>query len=723
MDNSDPSQFGKTKSNSSILLIVAALLLVLLCCFCLCAAIALGYFGFQTINITSTQIFIPPAAPTSLPQVIRPTAQPVLSPTLPEVPTYTMQALAGNAPAATEVPPEATPTPGRTPVLAQVPTDTLNTLEKAVVPTADLIDLAEKLQGKQNISATLPPPPSPYQVGDHQSFWASNEDENNTFQVQATLRYVTPHSYWWIQDGVSYRASDLSKLADTFENKIYPTDREFFGSEWSPGIDDDVHLYVLYAKGLGSSVVGYFYPIDEYPPAAQKYSNAHEMFYLNADASTGLRDPFTYGVLAHEFQHMIHWYRDSNETTWINEGFSDLAMFLNGYDIGGADIIYSQNPDTQLDDWPVNPKDDYPNYGASFLFLTYFLDRFKETATQALVADPLNGLEGIDDVLAKIGTKDSQTGKSITADDIFLDWVVANYLHDPSVADGRYTYHDYQAAPQTKDTETVKNCPTGNDTRQVHQYAVNYISIQCSGDYTLHFEGSTQVGVIPENAHSGSYAIWSNKGDSSDMTLTHAFDFTNVSGPLTFTYWTWYDIEKDFDYVYLEYSLDGKDWTILTTPSGTSDNPIGNSYGWGYTGTSGGSPQWIQEKVDISQLAGEKAQLRFEYVTDAVVNGEGFLLDDASIPQINYASNFERDDGGWQGDGFVRMKNVLPQKFGLTLITMGRATTVQRIPVSPEVTADISLHIGGDVREAVLVVSGLTRFTRQEAAYRFTISH
>lgn len=70
----------------------------------------------------------------------------------------------------------------------------------------------------------------------------------------------------------------------------------------------------------------------------------------------------------------------------------------------------------------------------------------------------------------------------------------------------------------------------------------------------------------------------------------------------------------------------------------------------------------------------------------------------------------------------MRMENILPQTFGLTLITVGRTTTVQRIPVSPQITADIPVHISGDVRGIVLVVSGLTRFTRQEAAYRFTIS-
>ncbi len=48
---------------------------------------------------------------------------------------------------------------------------------------------------------------------------------------------------------------------------------------------------------------------------------------MNAD-NTDLADSFTYSVLAHEFQHMIHWYRDRNEESWMNEGFSELACIF-----------------------------------------------------------------------------------------------------------------------------------------------------------------------------------------------------------------------------------------------------------------------------------------------------------------------------------------------------------------------------------------------------------
>ncbi len=603
------------------------------------------------------------------------------------------------------------------------PEETRKILSDTIVPVNDVADLAQRLQGKIGIPPTLAPPPVPLEIGSRESFWVTNSDTDQTFQVQAELQYITDHSYFWIEEGVPFDSSELEELAQTFENQIYPTNREFFGSEWTPGVDSDPHLYILYATGLGNRVVGYFSTNDSYNPQVQEYSNGHEMFVLNAD-STSLNRPYTYGVLAHEFQHMIHWYRDRNEASWMNEGFSDLAMFLNGYDIGGHDHLFAQDPDLQLTDWPNDPTRTAPHYGASFLFMTYFLDRFGEQATQSLVSDQANGMDSIDNVLHTLGITDTLTSEPITADDVFRDWTVASYLQDAHIADGRFTYHNYPSAPQPSATESIFNCEGQTYTRDVQQYGTDYISIMCDENITLNFEGSTQVGVLPVDPYSGRYSFWSNKGDESDMTLTQLFDFSQHSGPLTLTYWTWYDIEKDWDYLYLEASRDGENWQILTTPSGTGEDPIGANYGWGYTGTSGNGPesQWVQESVDISQFAGEQVYLRFEYITDGAVFGEGLLLDDVAIPEVGYFSDFEDDDGGWQAAGFARIQNLLPQNFQLTVIRKGDGISVENIPTGSGNAIAIPLAFGEEIDEVVLVVSGSTRFTRQPATYRFTLS-
>ncbi len=605
--------------------------------------------------------------------------------------------------------------PNQKELSGQVPAEAYETLEIlkiSEVPVNDPRDLAERLKGINDIPLTFES--NHPKLGDQRWFWVTNVDTNENFQIIANLEYVTDHAYFWIEDGGSFTARDVQHLANTFETKIYPTTREFFGSEWTPGVDNDPHLYVLFAGSLGYNLAGYFSSADEVNPLAHPYSNAHEMFLLNLD-NVGLGEEYTYGVLTHEFQHMIHWYTDRNEESWLNEGFSELASLLNGYETGGFDVLYMMQPDMQLTDWPNDPYATDPHYGASLLFTTYFLDRFGEEATKAVVAHPENGMDSIDAVLNTSGVKDSISDQPISADDVFGDWVVTNYLMDSGVGDGRYDYSNYPSAPQAGDTERLSSCTSDWYNRSVFQYGVDYIGITCRGDYELEFSGQTTVGVVQPDAHSGKYAFWSNKGDESDMTLTREFDFSGVSGPIKFSYWTWYDLEKDYDYLYLTASTDGEAWQIITSPSCTLDNPSGNSYGCGYNGTSEG---WVKEEVDLSEYAGKKVQLRFEYVTDAAVNGEGLLLDDLSIEAIDYETDFEDGDSGWVADGFVRMQNNLPQTFRVSLIKFGETTEVETLELNDLQSISVPISIGGDVQKVVLVVSGTTRFTRQEAVYR-----
>jgi len=653
-------------------------ILALLGCFCL-LLLGIGGYAFYTLSRSApsqdSPIFtdpITPDAPTETAEIVRPPADPILN-------------------------------------------ETLEALEKTVVPVNDPRALACRLDGKCGVPEVMADSAAPLSLGAKENFWAHNLDSNENNEVAATLRYITPHVYFWVQDGVNADEDEIKDLVEAFENEIYPTNREFFGSEWSPGIDGDEHIYILYSRGLGFSVGGYFSASDSTHPLIHEYSNAHEMFLFNAD-NTSLGGEDAYSVLAHEFQHMIHWNNDLNETSWLNEGSSELAALLNGYNTGGFDPYYISNPDLQLNDWP-NDQNTWPHYGAGFLFMTYFLDRFGEEATQALVKDDANGMDSVDDVLLEIGATDPLTGQPITADDFFMDWVVTNLLLDSSIADGRYIYNNYPGAGRAHVTETFQDCPQSAFTRTVHQYGVDYIAIECAGDYTINFTGSTVTGLLPADPHSGDYAFWSNKGDESDMTLTREFDFTNVSAPIELTFQTWYDIETDWDYVYVEVSENGETWEILTTPSGTGTDPSGNSYGWGYTDVTGG---WIEETVDLSDYAGKKVQIRFEYITDAAVNGEGFMVDDVRVDAAGYSSDFEADNGGWVADGFVRVQNILPQTFRLALIQTGDSS-VTMIPVSADQAAEIPVSLKAG-ETAYLVVSGTTRFTREPASYQIEIT-
>jgi hypothetical protein len=628
-------------------------------------------------------------------------------------------------------PPEALPTPGDPPTpLPALPADpkaeqTLATLIEAIVPASDKLELAARLDGLANPPRVAAETAAPIPVGTVRTFWGSNVDTDEQFQADLELVYAGDHVYFWAEEGLGVNLDDVEYLVEEFESKAYPTNREFFGSEWNPGVDGDPRLHMAYMTGLGNSIAGYFSSSDSLTNEVNEYSNEHEMFFLNAD-TLGLDEPYAHSTLAHEFQHMIHANLDRNEESWVNEGFSELATFINGYDPGGADYLFVEDMDMPLTYWPVGGEDPTfaAHYGQAFLVMAYFMDRFGADATRALVAQQANGLDSFDKALAQAGVLDPDRGGPLLAEEFLLDWAVATLLQDGSVGDGRYHYPSYPSAPAASVGELIGDCPTDRSSRTVNQFGVDFIEIDCRGDFRLTFEGQGEIPVIPADAYSGEYAFWSNRGDESDMTLTRAFDFSDVSGPISLDYKLWYEIEDGWDFVYLVASTDGGEtWEMVRTPSGTDKDPFGNSYGWGYTGNSGGGEtgEWIQESVDLSKYAGEEVLLRFEYVTDQAVNGEGLMVDDLQLDAVGYQTDFEADEGGWEPAGFVRLYNRLPQSYRLALVEYGDEITVTEIPLAGGRQGQVDLSLGGGVENAVLVVMGATRHTWQPAEYQFAI--
>ena len=198
-----------TEKKSGVSMLVIGIV-VLLCCICV-LVIGIGGYGLYAFSQVSptTDIFVPS------------------TPSIEEGTTPTSEA-------------EVTRPP-----VDSISTDTLNTLQAAVVPENDPYQLACDLQGICDVSETVEG--KSYKVGDKDQFWISNSDTAEHSQITATLMYETPHSYFWVEEGTSVDEADMKALMDTFEEKIYPTDREFFGSEWIPGVDGDPHIYVIYA--------------------------------------------------------------------------------------------------------------------------------------------------------------------------------------------------------------------------------------------------------------------------------------------------------------------------------------------------------------------------------------------------------------------------------------------------------------------------------------------
>lgn len=598
------------------------------------------------------------------------------------------------------------------PVLAEIENDTASELAAAVIPPRDRIDLAGRLLGVTEIA---PPPAAPpqWQVGDVKTFWVTNEYEDQLFQVEASLRAIGEHIYLWVEAGVDVDTATLDELAQLFDDDIYEPMHHLWGSENSPGIDGDPRVYGLFAYGQGPGVAAYFASEHIYPVEAVSTSNEHEMFSFNLDTlGTDFPAEPVAGVVAHEFQHMIQEHLDTNESIWLNEGFSKFSEIYVGFPFStiATAATFLGLPETQLNHWPEDGTT-IPHYGAGLLFVTYFYDRFGEDAVRALAQHPANGLEGIDAVLAERGETD--------ADSLFADWVLANYVQDTTVGAGIYGYHSLPALSPPKLRMISGELPyTHAD--EANQYSTDYyVFNNLTGGTTLEINLTTpeMVQLVPATPTSGERMWYSNKADNSDTTITRRFDLSGVDSA-TLAYNVWYHIENLWDYGYVMVSTDdGATWDILETPEMTWENPHNNAYGPGYTGLSDG---WVAESISLDAYAGQDILLRFEMITDDATTQPGMLIDDVRIPEIDYASDFEADSGGWEARGWIWTDNTLPQQVWVQAVQeSGTDRQFDRWLVPAD--APIALELVEGVDQVMLAISPFAPLTTVPMPYTLAL--
>ncbi len=608
--------------------------------------------------------------------------------------------------------------PAETP-LPDIPNATADALRTTQIPERNLYEIVPRLR---KTGPHLTPVPTPVarvrQLGEQDTFFVvENASTGKYRQVTATLQATVPHAYYWVENGIDVDKAALSKAADFFETSIYPTNHKYFGQEMSPGPDGDVHIHVLITRFQDAA--GYFSSEDTFPQWLVQYSNSRNIIYLNFDAVKPGTDDFSADT-AHEFQHMIHSYESIHKTGWIDEGMGDLAIKVNGFDVGGVLRLFARNPDTQLNTWANEPQASLAHYAASYLFFDYTAGRFGPEFTQKVIHAPAEGINGIQAIL------DQMTPK-MSFQDLFSDWAVANLLNSNGTGDSKYSYTNEPSFRITNEPSLSQYPVTRNG--QMREYASNYYQLTPSGgDVTVTFEGATTNKLLPADAHSGRWVWYSNRADLANMRLTRPVDLSKVS-QATLQFWTWYDIEKNFDYAYVEASTDGgTTWDILPGKSSTTENPNGASYGPAFTGRSGATSdnapaQWIQEQVDLSAYAGKKILLRFEYITDDAFNAPSWAIDDVAIPEIGFADNVEGGANGWQAEGFVRSDNVLPQQFVVQVVTTGKSTRVERIQLDSQNRGSMTITgLGKDVTRADLVITAFAPTTTEMTSYQLTVT-
>lgn len=605
------------------------------------------------------------------------------------------------------------------PVLAQdtPPPDSFPTvaaLAAAELPARDRIDLAIRLMGAPPLLPATPAPAAPRKAGDRASFIVSNGDSNQTFTLRATLAAVGKHIYMWVDDAASVPGPLLAELVRNFDERMYPSVRELWGSEDKPGVDGDPRIYALFATGIGSTAAAYFASDNTYPPAYVPTSNGHEMFIFNADV-LGYYDALEVeSIMAHEFQHMIRENLQPNEELWLNEGFAEFTqVYLYDEPAYWVNSFFTF-PDTQLNAWAEDSSLRGYNYGAALAFVTYFYNRFGEAGLRQLSEnDAPRALDGVAQVLAELG------GPPL--DEFFADWVMANGLNDSSYGDKQFAYapllHDLEPAVSVQ----LHNPPTVLE-GETRQYAANYAllpNVTGMDAVCLTLKAPPVVELVPVGDHDGRF-WYSNRADQSDLKLTRAFDLTRVdSAELSFDLWYWLEEAWDYSYVMVS-SDDGATWDILPTAHTTTYNPHDNAYGPGYNGQSGG---WVAETVSLDAWAGQQILVRFEVITDDGVNLPGMAVDNVRVDAVGYASDFEADDGGWQAEGWVWTDNRLPQRAWLQVAERAQNGEILRTgrwhyaPDLGETQSSWTLTFAPDARTVLLALSPYAPVTTTAMPY------
>ncbi|WP_274915503.1 immune inhibitor A domain-containing protein [Streptomyces sp. WZ-12] len=153
----------------------------------------------------------------------------------------------------------------------------------------------------------------------------------------------------------------------------------------------------------------------------------------------------------------------------------------------------------------------------------------------------------------------------------------------------------------------------------------------------------------------GAAQWWSGMGDNLANTLTRTVDLTGRS-TAALTLKGWWDIEKDYDFLYTEVSTDGgATWTPLDGTAGGAPLPRDASGKPALTGTVA-AHQALSFPLDA--YAGKKIGLRFRYQTDGGVAQKGFTADALTLTADGaplFTDGAETGDNGWTADGFSRI--------------------------------------------------------------------
>jgi hypothetical protein len=221
----------------------------------------------------------------------------------------------------------------------------------------------------------------------------------------------------------------------------------------------------------------------------------------------------------------------------------------------------------------------------------------------------------------------------------------------------------------------------------------------------------------PFEPRTGQHYLYSQIADIAYKRLLRTI--TVPAGGATMAFWTSYDTEAHWDFMFVEAHTVGQDdWTTLPDLNGHTSPDTGescqeqNSGGWrtihrhldhyqtqtgpatcsatGTTGqwhaASGNSGGWQQWKVDLSRFAGRQIEVSISFVSDWGTQGLGNFVDDIEVSTGEGSTSFEDGLAGWTTPGPPPGSSPNPNNW--------TRTTAAGFPEGAAITTEDTIYFG-----------------------------
>jgi hypothetical protein len=392
-----------------------------------------------------------------------------------------------------------------------------------------------------------------------------------------------------------------------------------------------------------------------YTDALDANGVAHDVYDVDA---SGRQAPDALGVLSH--YDAVVWYT-GNDTVPREPGWGPGNMSRLGIE-------------------EVFEVRDYLNEGGRLLYTGKFAGLAYTTAGGTQLYDPYENQQCRANPVIQARCLPGHGSGDLTND--FLEYWLGAYIYNDNAGTTGSTLYDVDGVDNPFDS--LSWAFNGADSAQNQNHSASFIAtsgiLPASAYPQFRSWASAKYDRPggPFDPHTGDWYVYSQIGDVSYKRLTRTI--TVPAGGATMSFWTSYNTEAHWDFVFVEAHTVGQDdWTTLPDLNGHTGTDTGESCpaGWhelhphlahyqtwdgvsactstGTTGSwnaaEGNSGAWQQWKVDLSAYAGKQVEVSIAYASDWAVQGLGTFIDDVEVSTGEGTTSFETGLDGWQVTG------------------------------------------------------------------------